>query len=107
MRILFTFVGGHGHFEPLAPIARAAEAAGYAVAFGCAPSMISTVEAAEFFAFAMGIGASRPPGRPEGRCRTGMGAHAQDRRSVHWFLARGRLHPRLVLGVRFVPGCLA
>ena len=23
MRLLFTFVGGRGHFEPLAPIARA------------------------------------------------------------------------------------
>lgn len=26
MRLLFTFVGGRGHFEPLAPIARAAAA---------------------------------------------------------------------------------
>ena len=25
MRALFTFIGGRGHFEPLAPIARAAE----------------------------------------------------------------------------------
>jgi UDP:flavonoid glycosyltransferase YjiC (YdhE family) len=31
MRILFTFVGGSGHFDPLIPIARAAEAAGHAV----------------------------------------------------------------------------
>jgi len=42
MRVLFTFVGGHGHFEPLVRIARAAEAAGHTVAFGCGPSMVST-----------------------------------------------------------------
>jgi len=27
MRILFTFVGGSGHVDPLTPVARAAEAA--------------------------------------------------------------------------------
>jgi UDP:flavonoid glycosyltransferase YjiC (YdhE family) len=32
MRILFTFIGGAGHFEPRIPIARAAEAAGHTVA---------------------------------------------------------------------------
>jgi UDP:flavonoid glycosyltransferase YjiC (YdhE family) len=63
MRILFTFVGGYGHFEPLVPIARAAEAAGHAVAFGCGPSMISTVRAADFTVFAMGMGESGAPER--------------------------------------------
>jgi UDP:flavonoid glycosyltransferase YjiC (YdhE family) len=63
VRILFTFVGGRGHFEPLVPIARAAEAADHAVAFGCAPSMVATVEAADFSAFAMGAAESSPPRR--------------------------------------------
>ena len=52
MRILFTFVGGAGHFMPLAPIARAASAAGHAVAFTCGSGMVPIVELAGFTAFA-------------------------------------------------------
>ncbi|MEU3464059.1 glycosyltransferase [Streptomyces sp. NPDC006733] len=48
MRILFTFVGGNGHFEPLVPIAAAARAAGHTVAFTCGPGMVRTVAAAGF-----------------------------------------------------------
>ncbi|MFI9102065.1 glycosyltransferase [Streptomyces fildesensis] len=48
MRILFTFVGGNGHFEPLIPIADAAREAGHTVAFTCRPSMGRTVAAAGF-----------------------------------------------------------
>jgi UDP:flavonoid glycosyltransferase YjiC (YdhE family) len=51
MRILFTFAGGNGHFEPLAPIARVAEAAGHTVAFAGQSAMIPAVEAAGFSAF--------------------------------------------------------
>lgn len=54
MRILFTFVGGNGHFTPLLPIAIAARDAGHTVAFGAAQTMISTVEAAGFPAFVVG-----------------------------------------------------
>ena len=43
MRVLFTFAGGAGHFEPLVPIARAAAAAGHAVAFTCAAGMVPVV----------------------------------------------------------------
>jgi UDP:flavonoid glycosyltransferase YjiC (YdhE family) len=43
VRILFTFVGGAGHFEPLVPIARAAAAAGHAVAFTCGAAMTEVV----------------------------------------------------------------
>jgi hypothetical protein len=32
MRILFTFIGGSGHFRPLMPVARGAQAAGHTVA---------------------------------------------------------------------------
>ena len=40
MRILFTFAGGNGHFEPLVPIAGAAEDVGHVVAFAGRPSMV-------------------------------------------------------------------
>ncbi len=63
MRILFTFVGGDGHFEPLAPIAHAAVAAGHTIAFGCGPSMVSAVKDENFTVFAMGTGASNAPER--------------------------------------------
>jgi UDP:flavonoid glycosyltransferase YjiC (YdhE family) len=54
VRLLFTFAGGSGHFEPLVPIARAAEAAGHAVAFASQPLLIPAVEAAGFTAFTTG-----------------------------------------------------
>jgi hypothetical protein len=41
VRILFTFEGGSGHYNPLVPVARAAESAGHTVAFAwTAPSII-------------------------------------------------------------------
>lgn len=54
MRVLFTFVGGNGHFRPLVPVARAAEAAGHSVAFVSGQSMVSTVAAAGFAVFGIG-----------------------------------------------------
>src|SRR5262245_3456560 len=63
MRILCTFIGGHGHFVPLLPIARAAMAVGHSVAFGCGPSMVSTVEAAGFTVFPLGTGTASLPAR--------------------------------------------
>jgi len=54
VRILFTFAGGNGHFEPLAPIARATEAVGHTVAFAGQSAMVSMVEAAGFAMFATG-----------------------------------------------------
>lgn len=52
MRLLFTFAGGSGHYEPLVPFARAAAAAGHTVAFAAQPVMVPVVEAAGFAAFA-------------------------------------------------------
>ena len=63
LRILFTFVGGSGHFDPLAPVAHAAEALGHSVAFGCGPSAVSLVREAGFRVFAMGVDASPAPKR--------------------------------------------
>ena len=52
MRLLFSFVGGTGHFNPLVEIARAAEAAGHTVAVACGGAMVRTVTAAGFDALA-------------------------------------------------------
>ena len=54
VRILFTFVGGTGHCEPLLPVARAAAGAGHTVAFACRPSMVPLVRTGGFAAFAAG-----------------------------------------------------
>jgi UDP:flavonoid glycosyltransferase YjiC (YdhE family) len=54
VRILFTFAGGNGHFHPLNPIARAAEAAGHTVAMTGRPSLVPAIEAAGFTAFPTG-----------------------------------------------------
>jgi len=55
MRILFAFVGGNGHFQPLIPIARIAGAAGHIVAFTGRPGMMPTVSGAGFTGFASGV----------------------------------------------------
>ncbi|GAA1557375.1 glycosyltransferase [Kribbella lupini] len=52
MRILFTFIGGIGHFRPLVPIARAVEAAGHEVRVAGSGKVTPTVEAAGFTTFA-------------------------------------------------------
>jgi len=63
VRLLFTFVGGRGHFEPLAAIARVARDAGCEVAFGCPPGQTGMVEGAGFRALPIGEDAGRPPRR--------------------------------------------
>ncbi|HZM76360.1 MAG TPA: glycosyltransferase [Candidatus Limnocylindrales bacterium] len=62
MRILFSFVGGNGHFEPLIPIARASMAAGHPVAFVAQHSMTDAVRDVGFSVFAVGE-APQPPAR--------------------------------------------
>jgi UDP:flavonoid glycosyltransferase YjiC (YdhE family) len=54
VRILFTFAGGSGHFQPLVPFARAAEAVGHTVAFTGEPSMVAAIQADGFTGFATG-----------------------------------------------------
>jgi UDP:flavonoid glycosyltransferase YjiC (YdhE family) len=48
MRILFTFIGGSGHFRPLIPLASAAQAAGHTVAVAGASSRQAEIAAAGF-----------------------------------------------------------
>jgi len=60
LRILFAFVAGRGHLEPLLPIARAAREAGHVVTFCCARSMAESVDAAGFDV----VASSKPPAPP-------------------------------------------
>ena len=60
MRILFTFVGGSGHYEPLVPLARAAGSAGHGVTFACRPSMVGIVLGDGFSACGAGPDVEEP-----------------------------------------------
>ncbi|QMU76339.1 glycosyltransferase family 1 protein [Streptacidiphilus sp. PB12-B1b] len=88
MRILFTFIGGSGHFHPLVPIARAAEAAGHTVAVAGGGNLVPTIEAAGFTAFAT----SEPRPRPQEPDRTPLepvDAEGDDRGLRDGFAGRG------------------
>jgi UDP:flavonoid glycosyltransferase YjiC (YdhE family) len=52
MRFLFTFAGGRGHFDPMAPVARAAAEAGHTVAVAGAGREVPSIERAGFTAIA-------------------------------------------------------
>ena len=55
MRVLFTCVVGHGHFNPMVPLARAFEAAGHEVAFATDPGFVDHVSGVGFRAFPSGL----------------------------------------------------
>jgi UDP:flavonoid glycosyltransferase YjiC (YdhE family) len=65
MRVLFTFAGGSGHFEPLVPIARAVREAGHPVAFSGRPAVAERVREVGFAMFVTG-----PPGPEAPATRT-------------------------------------
>jgi UDP:flavonoid glycosyltransferase YjiC (YdhE family) len=73
MRVLFSFAGGNGHFQPMVPVARAVAAAGHVVACTGEPSMAPMIEAAGFAAFPsgpdFGASAERRPLLPVDRDR--------------------------------------
>src|SRR4051812_41852227 len=69
MRILFTFIGGLGHFHPLIPVARAAAAAGHEVAVAGSGGLVPQVEAAGSRASAT-TAPSPAPASPPARART-------------------------------------
>ena len=50
MRVLFTFVGGAGHLDPLLPLARAVAAAGHEVAIAGSGGLMPRVESEGFTA---------------------------------------------------------
>lgn len=62
MRILFTFIGGLGHFHPLEPVARAAQAAGHEVAVACSGGLVARVEDAGLTAFGTSVPRAREAG---------------------------------------------
>lgn len=67
MRLLGSFVGGHGHFLPLVPLARAARDAGHSVTFTCGRFMVDAVERAGFEALPTTpppVGADAAPDEP-------------------------------------------
>jgi len=43
VRFLFNFAGGHGHFLPTLPFARATAQRGHEVAYACQQAMVGTV----------------------------------------------------------------
>ena len=55
MRVLFTCVVGHGHFNPMVPLARALEAAGHRVAFATDPGFCDHVRSVGFEAHPAGL----------------------------------------------------
>lgn len=55
LRVLFSCVGGDGHFHPLVPLARAFADNGHEVAFASAPSQRERAESAGFLFHAAGI----------------------------------------------------
>src|SRR5215470_17211467 len=67
MRILVTFIGGSGHFRPLIPFARAAQAAGHIVAVAGSGGRYEEITAAGFPAFRTSEPKPRPAGEPEQR----------------------------------------
>ena len=54
LRILLTFAGGNGHFQPLAVLARIASRRGHSVAFACQSGMTASVRAEGFVAYDTG-----------------------------------------------------
>jgi UDP:flavonoid glycosyltransferase YjiC (YdhE family) len=63
VRILFAFVGGNGHFEPMVPIAHASVTAGHTVAVVGRQSMAPLVERAGFPFLSTGNAHEDPAGR--------------------------------------------
>jgi len=55
MRVLFTIQPGIGHFHAVGSLARALQRDAHEVAFACAPSFCSTVEATGFRSFSAGL----------------------------------------------------
>ena len=66
LRILFTFIGGSGHFRPLIPLARAAQAAGHSVAVAGASRRQAEIAAAGFTGIATRASPPRLTGEPVG-----------------------------------------
>ena len=97
MRILFTFIGGSGHFRPLVPVARAAQAAGHTVAVAGAGGRGSEIAAAGFAAFATSEPRTRLKAADRGRIEA-PDPEADVRQLAEGFARRGaRRHAAAIL----------
>jgi UDP:flavonoid glycosyltransferase YjiC (YdhE family) len=97
MRVLFTFIGGSGHFRPLIPVARAAQAAGHMVAVAGVGGRGREIAAAGFTAFATSEPRSRTRHPDRGTVRT-PDPEADVRQLAEGFARRGaRRHAAAVL----------
>jgi UDP:flavonoid glycosyltransferase YjiC (YdhE family) len=105
VRILFSFAGGSGHFDPLVPVARAAEAAGHTVAATGRASMLAAIEAAGFTGFETGPDDGTPARLP----LLELDAEREDRDLREGFarrLARERATDMLALCAQWRPDLL-
>jgi UDP:flavonoid glycosyltransferase YjiC (YdhE family) len=87
MRVLCTFAGGLGHFQPLIPLASAVAAAGHTVAFAAGPARRAAIEAAGFTAF--GVGEPRAGAIPERQPLLAPDRDREDRDLRDGFARRG------------------
>ena len=103
MRILFTFIGGSGHLQPLLPVARAAAAAGHVVAVAGSRKQGEHIRAAGLEAFATGPVVATPDQRGPTRDPTPLepiDPRQDERDFVESFVRRGaRRHAAAVLDV--------
>lgn len=99
MRILFTFIGGRGHFDPLVPLAHAAGAAGHHVAVAGSGNQVPAIEAAGFTAFA--TSEPRPRSQPRPQVRLGpIDPESEERQLREGFARRGgRRHAAAILDI--------
>jgi UDP:flavonoid glycosyltransferase YjiC (YdhE family) len=99
MRILFTFIGGSGHFHPLVPIARAAENAGHEVAVAGGGKQVASIEAAGFRAFATSEIRPAAPG-PDDDPLKPVDLATEERNLRDGFAGRGgRRHTEVMPGI--------
>jgi UDP:flavonoid glycosyltransferase YjiC (YdhE family) len=93
VRVLFAFVGGPGHGDPLVPIARAAVGAGHDVAFACRASLADAWSASGFEVFPLGQAGARPARSMKPLLEVDV---AREERDVGERFARGQTPERTV-----------
>ena len=98
MRILFTFIGGLGHFDPLEPVARACTAAGHDVAVACSGGLTSRVEARGFPALATSAARSSGPSARDLTPITTVDPHAAEVEFAENFAGKGARRHAVAVG---------
>lgn len=97
MRILFSFVGGTGHFLPLVPIAHAVEIAGHTISFVSHVSMSPTVKAHGFECLSFGTANNH---KPEKKPLLAVDMqHEEDVLRRHFVRKAGRTHATEIISI--------